>query len=211
MAEEPDQLRRDIESTRVALTRDVDLLAEKTSPAKAAQRRWTSVKERVMGTSEHARQAAGGAASSAAGTVQDKAGTVQDKASQIGGAASEKVQDAAAAVRRTPGAVVAQAQGSPLAAGVIAFGVGLVAAALFPATTAERRAGQELREHSGDLTGRVREAATGLKDELSESVQQAVGEVKDTAREAAHTTTEQARSSAQGAAKQTTEAARSAS
>ena len=81
MAEEPDRLRQEIENTRASLTRDVDLLAEKTSPKKVAQRRWTSVKEKVMGTSEHARHAA----SDTAGTVQDKAssavGTVQDKAS----------------------------------------------------------------------------------------------------------------------------------
>ena len=51
MAEEPDRLRQDIENTRASLTRDVDLLAEKTSPKKVAQRRWTSVKEKVMGSS----------------------------------------------------------------------------------------------------------------------------------------------------------------
>ena len=36
MAEEPDRLRRNIEQTRASLTRDVDLLAEKTSPSKVA-------------------------------------------------------------------------------------------------------------------------------------------------------------------------------
>ena len=42
MAEEPDRLRQDIENTRASLTRDVDLLAEKTSPTKVAQRRWAT-------------------------------------------------------------------------------------------------------------------------------------------------------------------------
>mgnify|MGYP006159865433 CR=1 FL=1 len=65
MAEEPDRLRQDIESTRASLTRDVDLLAEKTSPAKVAQRRWTAVKEKVMGSSEHAKYSAGQAAGTA--------------------------------------------------------------------------------------------------------------------------------------------------
>ena len=83
MAEEPDRLKQDIENTRASLTRDVDLLAEKTSPKKVAQRRWTSVKEKVMGSTDAARHAA----SDTAGTVQDKASsasTVQDKASQLG-------------------------------------------------------------------------------------------------------------------------------
>ena len=58
MVEEPDRLRQDIENTRASLTRDVDLLAEKTSPRQVAKRRWTAVKEKVMGTSENARYAA---------------------------------------------------------------------------------------------------------------------------------------------------------
>ena len=66
MAQEPDRLRQDIEYTRASLTRDVDALAEKTSPKRVAQRRWSSVKEKVMGTSTHAGHATSDAASSAA-------------------------------------------------------------------------------------------------------------------------------------------------
>jgi hypothetical protein len=70
MVEEPDRLRQDIERTRASLTRDVDLLAEKTSPRQVAKRRWTSVKEKVMGTTEHARHA-----------TTDTASSLQDRAS----------------------------------------------------------------------------------------------------------------------------------
>ena len=42
MAEEPDRLRQDIELTRASLSRDVDQLADKTSPRRVAQRRWTA-------------------------------------------------------------------------------------------------------------------------------------------------------------------------
>ena len=52
MVEEPDRVRRDIEATRASLTRDVDLLAEKASPRQAARRRWTAVREKVMGGAE---------------------------------------------------------------------------------------------------------------------------------------------------------------
>jgi len=58
VAEEPDRLRHDIETTRAALTRDVDRLAEKTSPRQVAYRRWNAVKEKVMGSTEHARHVA---------------------------------------------------------------------------------------------------------------------------------------------------------
>jgi uncharacterized protein YjbJ (UPF0337 family) len=203
MAEEPDRLRQDIEATRASLTRDVDLLAEKTSPTKVAQRRWTSVKEKVMGTSEHAKHSAGNAAgtvqdkaSSAASTVQDKAssalGTVQDKASDLSDAAGDKAHSAADAVRNAPQQVAQRAQGNPLAAGIIAFGIGMLAATLFPATDAEKRAGAQLKEHSSDLTDKVKDVASEFKDDLSGTVQEAVGQVKETAADAAQTTKQQA-------------------
>jgi len=191
MAQEPDQLRQEIEDTRASLTRDVDLLADKTSPKKVAQRRWTSVKEKVMGSSENARHAAG----DGVGTVHDK--TVQDKAAQLGDKAGSAAHDVPDSVRSAPQAVVAQAKGNPLAAGIIAFGAGLLAATLIPATDFERRAGQQLKDNSGELTDRVKDVATEMKDDLSGSVQQAVGEVKGTAQDAVQETKDQAKSGVQ--------------
>ncbi|MEV6847012.1 DUF3618 domain-containing protein [Actinoplanes sp. NPDC051411] len=190
MAEEPDRLRQEIEYTRAGLTRDVDRLAEKASPKQVARRRWTAVKEKVMGST-----------GSATSTVQDKAsdigGTVQDKASHLGDVAGEKAHDAADAVRAAPQAVASQTQGNPIAAGVIAFGVGLLAATLIPVTDAEKRAGQELKDRGEPLTDKVKEVASDLKDDVGGTVQEAAGRVKDTAQDAVQTTREQARSSAQ--------------
>jgi gas vesicle protein len=188
MAEEPDRLREQIEYTRAGLTRDVDRLAEKTSPKQVARRRWTAAKEKVMGSTGQATS-----------TMQDKAsdlgGTMQDKASQLGDAAGEKAHDAADAVRSAPQAVATQTQGNPIAAGVIAFGVGLLAATLIPVTDAEKRAGQELKERGEPLTEKVKEVASDLKDDVGGTVQEGAGRVKDTAQDAVQTTKEQARSS----------------
>jgi uncharacterized protein YjbJ (UPF0337 family) len=203
MAEEPDRLRQDIETTRASLTRDVDLLAEKTSPKKVAQRRWTSVKEKVMGSTDHARHAAGDKTSSALSTVQDKA-------DQVGDVATEKAHDAADAVRSAPKAVATQTQGNPLAAGIIAFGVGMLAATLIPVTDAERRAGQQLKDNSGELTDKVKDVAGDVKDDLSGTVQQAASQVKETAQDAAQTTKGQVQSSAQDVKDQTQQAAQNA-
>jgi uncharacterized protein YjbJ (UPF0337 family) len=211
MAEEPDRLKQDIANTRASLTRDVDLLAEKTSPAKVAQRRWSAVKEKVMGSTEYARQTASDTGSSAVSTVQDKASQVGEKASQLSEAAGEKAQDAAAAVRNAPQAVVSQAQGNPLAAGIIAFGVGMLAATLIPVSDAEKRAGQQLKDNSGELTDKVKDIAVEMKDDFSGTVQEAVGQVKETAQDAAQTTKQQAQSSAQDAKEQTRQAAQNAS
>jgi hypothetical protein len=149
MDEEPDRLRQDVENTRDSLTRNADLMADKTSPKKAARRRWTAVKEKVMGTTEHARHATTSTASSAVGTMQDKAfsamSTVSDTAAQVGDRASSAAHDVADTVRGAPQAVTQQTEGNPLAAGIIAFGVGMLAATLIPTTDAERRAGQHSR------------------------------------------------------------------
>jgi hypothetical protein len=177
-------MRHEIESTRATLTRDIDRLAAKTSPRQVARRRWTAVKEKVMGS------------------------TVQDKASHAADVASDKAQDAADAVRSAPQAVIGQTRGNPLAAGVIAFGVGLLAATLIPVTDAERRAGQELKEHSDQLTDRVKDVAGEMKDDLGDTVQQAAGRVKETARDAAHSTGEQVRASAQDAKDRTVQSVR---
>lgn len=163
MAEEPDRLRQDIESTRATLTRDVDRLADKTSPKRVAQRRWTTAKERVMGKSEDARHAAGGTA-----------------------------QDVRDSVRQAPQAVAERTQGNPLAAGVIAFGVGMMAATLFPVTDTERRAGRQIKDNAGEVTDRAKDMARDIKDDLSGSVQRAAGELKGTAQDAAQTTRQQA-------------------
>src|SRR6266496_3000587 len=84
-------------------------------------------------------------------------------------------------VRQAPEAVTRRTQGNPVAAGVIAFGVGLLAASLLPTTDAEKRAGQQLKE---DVSGTVRDAAQ---------------QVKETARDAAQNTKEEAKWSAQDA------------
>jgi uncharacterized protein YjbJ (UPF0337 family) len=209
MAEEPDRLKQDIENTRATLTRDVDLLAEKTSPRQAARRRWSAVKEKVMGTTEDTRYAA----EQRAHRVSDKASELSDrassKASELSDTAGEKASAAADKVREAPQAVVRQTQGNPLAAGIIAFGVGMLTASLMPVTEAERRAGQQLKEHSGDLTDKVKDVASDLKDDIGGTVQQAAGQVKETARDAAQTTKETATSNAQDVRDQTKQAATS--
>lgn len=211
MAEEPDRIRNQIEYTRAELERDVDRLADKTSPRRVAQRRWTAVKEKVMGTPRHAADTNAGTAWSAADTVQDAAARAGDKAGEAAHQVADTVTDT---VRQAPEKVARQTQGNPIAAGVIAFGVGLLAASLIPTTEVERQAGQQLRDNAGDLANQVRqplrESAQQLKTDVSGSVREATDRVKETARDAAATTTDEAKSSARYAAEETRQAARDA-
>jgi ElaB/YqjD/DUF883 family membrane-anchored ribosome-binding protein len=202
VVEEPDRIRNDIESTRAALARDVNRLADRTSPTRVAQRRWTAVKERVRGVSDKVM----GAPSGATQSVHDAAAKAGDRAGDVAHEVGARAGDAADAVRQAPQAVATKTQGNPVAAGVIAFGVGLLAASLIPESDVERRAVQQLRDDSGDLVDRVREplteSAQQLKENLSEPVREAVDQVKETARDAAQRTTYEAKSSARDAADQ---------
>jgi hypothetical protein len=211
MGADPDQLRRDVEYTRARMTTDVDALSEKVNPKQIVQRRVDrtrgrlgQIKEQVMGTASSSVSTAGQGISSAASGVGDAASSA---ASNVGGAASSAastVGDAAAATTQT---VRRQAGGNPLAAGVIAFGVGWLVSSLLPTTEKEHQGAEALvdtvREKAQPV---VQQAASELKDNLREPAQQAVESVKSTASDAASTVQDQARSSAQDVAGQARDA-----
>jgi len=224
MAEEPDQIRDDIELTRAQLAQDVDRLTEKTSPRRMAQRRWTGVKgrvrgvsDRVMGGSSHT--SATDRAAGVAGTVKDKASdvteTVKDRASTVTGTVKDQAGQVAGQVREAPAMVSRQTQGNPIAAGLIAFGAGLLAASLLPTTNVEERMATRLRDQTGDLVEPAKEqlleSAQSVRSDLGGSAKEAVASVRGTAMDAAQTTKDAATESAKDAAAQTRDTARSAS
>ena len=209
---DPDVIRRQIEETRRELSYDVDALNEKVNPARVVDRRVTAAKgrlsrakEKVMGTAHdttstaqyHAQSAVGsvqGAASNAAGSVQSAASSAADS---VQGAASQ----AAHAVQQAPDTIVRQTQGNPLAAGLIAFGVGWLVSSLLPATQKEQQLAQQaesaLRENKDALLAPAKQAAQEIGEELKPVAQHAVEEVKSTATDAAQTVKQEGQSAAQ--------------
>lgn len=192
MGSRPDELRTEIEQTREELAYDVDRLADRTSPKRVAQRRWEGVKgrarsvtDRVMGARDTARDAVKGTASDAGDKVQETA------------------QSVAGTVRETPETVARQTRGNPVAAGVIAFGIGLLAASLLPETEAEKRAGSAVADRSGDLAEKAKETAREFASDLGGEAREAAQSVKETAREAAGNTAEQAKESGRSTVEQT--------
>ncbi len=194
----PEEIQRNIEQTRASLSADVDRLNEKVSPAKVVGRRVerikgtaTSVKERVMGSADAstglrgAGDSVSSGASSAKGAVGSAAATVGDALSSVGDSASGAPQ----AVRR-------QAQGNPLAAGLIAFGVGWLLSSLPPATEREQDVARMAQDKAGDLAEPLKGKAQELAGNLQEPLQQSIAQVKDTATDAATETADQAKSAA---------------
>jgi hypothetical protein len=204
---DPDVIRRQIEDTRRELSYDVDALNEKVNPARvvdrrvtAAKGRITSVKEKVMGSAQDTTSSAHGMASNAADSVQSAAST------------------AVGAVQQAPDAVVRQTQGNPLAAGLIAFGVGWLVSSLLPASEKEKQLAQQaetaVREHKDAILEPAKQAAQEMGEQLKPAAQEAMESVKATAQDAASTVAEEGKSAAadvQGQAQQSKETVQSTS
>jgi hypothetical protein len=206
---DPEVIRRQIEDTRRELSYDVDALNEKVNPARVVDRRVTAakgrisnLKEKVMGSAQDTTSSAQGMASNAAGSVQ---GAASSAAETVQGAASSAV----GAVQQAPDTIVRQTQGNPMAAGLIAFGVGWLVSSLLPASEKEKQLAQQaesaVREHKDALLEPAKQAAQEIGEQLKPAAQEAVESVKSTAQDAASTVAEEGKSAAadvQGTAQQ---------
>jgi hypothetical protein len=160
-----ERMTTEIAGTRENLSRDVDALYDRVSPGRivgrrkeAVRGRFSSMKDSVMGTAGSAKGTAHGAAGSVTGTAESAVGTVKEKA-----------------------------EGAPLAAGLVAFGAGMVISALIPASKVEEQAAQRITEAAKDspLADEAKSVGQEVGQNLKESATQAAQEVKGTAQESA--------------------------
>ncbi|MBT0994702.1 DUF3618 domain-containing protein [Cellulomonas sp. DKR-3] len=166
MSTDPDDIRADIERTRGELSSDVDALTDKVSPSQVVHRQADKVRsaagdvrDRVMGAVSGTAEAAGSAASS----LGDTAASVGDKATDLPGRARERTE------------------GSPLAAGLVAFGVGLLVSSLLPSSRRERDLAQQAKDQAAPLVDEVKTAAQDVAEHLKEPAKDAATAVKDSA------------------------------
>ncbi len=214
---DPEEIRREIERTQAHLSSDVDALTEKVTPGRIVERRVARArgtaarwKDKVMGSSSGygpAHGAGGGAretahqvAGSVSGTASSAAAGVSDAASSAASGVSGAAGAAAGAVSEAPEAARRQAQGNPIAAGLIAFGAGWLVSSLLPAARREQELAEQARDRATELSRPVAEAAKQvageMKDNLAEPAQQAVESVRSTATDAGRTVADEGRGSA---------------
>lgn len=188
---DPDQIRADIEATRAALSEDVDNLEEKVNPSKIAHRQTDKVRSAVTGVKDKVFGAASDAGETAGGTVHGAAEGLRDAGSSAADAARSAPQD----VRR-------KARGNPLAAGLVAFGAGMLAAALLPASRSEKDAVRAVKEDDGvqHAVSEVKDVARDVGESLREPATEAAAALKETATAGAQSVKETASSGAQDVA-----------
>jgi hypothetical protein len=198
---DPDVIRRQIEDTRRELSYDVDALNEKVNPARVVDRRVTAAKGRISNLKEKVMGSAQDTTSSAQGMATNAAGSVQGAASSAVGTVQDAASSAAGAIQQAPDAVIRQAQGNPLAAGLIAFGVGWLVSSILPASEKEKQLAQQaesaVREHKDALLEPAKQAAQEIGEQLKPAAQEAVESVKSTAQDAAATVKDEGQSAVQ--------------
>ncbi|WP_433264793.1 DUF3618 domain-containing protein [Micromonospora vinacea] len=200
MSTDPDRIRREIETTRNELSSDVDALTDKVNPRRIAGDRvgqarsvFTRAKEKVMGSSSHMGQEASQRMSHMAGAVRDETRSLGHQSREAMGSVRDETRSLGQQSRE-------QAQGNPMAAGLVAFGVGLLAASLIPPSGRERqlagRARNMVTEHSGELREQASQVGHQMQDNLREPAQQAAQSVRSSAQQGVSAVRDQGRSAA---------------
>ena len=195
MGQSAEELRRDIERSREELTGTVDAIGDRVSPGRIVERKTNRAKEGIRSVKETVMGTAADATSSVSGTAGGAAGGAGQAVDRIKEAPSTAVD---AATRKT--------QGAPLAAGLIAFGAGALAAALFKGSEAEGRVAQAAMGAAQPLKDVATEAGQQIASGLKDQGQQAVEQVKETAVQA----TQDVKDQAQQATQQTVDTGREA-
>ncbi|MDE3722219.1 DUF3618 domain-containing protein [Nocardiopsis sp. N85] len=187
MGETSDRIRQDIERTRAELTADTDRLVDRVDPRRAVERRTERVRRGARGLRDRIM----GAAPSSQGAMSG----IRHGTGQMGEAA-----------RSAPRQAMEQTRGNPLAAGLIAFGAGLLAASVLSESEAERKAAHKAKDQASDLIEPARRAVTEsverVRDQATESAREAGEHLKESATDAAHSTQEQVRDEVTAASRQ---------
>lgn len=178
MGTSTEELTHQVEESRGRLGDDLDALQEKVSPQAILQRRRDAarggvrrLRERVMGTAHD----------------------LGSQAEQAGHDLSRRVADPEAVRDGVASQVHARVDGAPLAAGLVAFGTGVVIASLLPARDAEARAGaaayEAVKDAAAPVAGELREdaqdVASGLREEVAASAHRVADQAQESARTAA--------------------------
>lgn len=180
------ELRAELEDRREALGHDLVAIGDRVSPGRMVQRRRAAIgqsfgraRQRVMGTADSARASVGSAGSSVG--------------SSVGGAASS----VAGTVKEVPHMIEERTEGAPLAAGMVAFGLGFLASSLLPASRTEERAAARLQPALESAAGEFGTAGQQVAHDLADEAKSAAQDLKATAQDAAQGIKDEATQAAQ--------------
>ena len=153
---DPDEIRADIARTRAELSHNVDELTDTANPKHIADRQVDKMKDAVVGVREKIM-----------GSADSATNSLQEGASGLG----DTISDA-------PRRAKAKAKGNPMAAGLVAFGIGLLISSLIPPSEKEQKAVSDLEPKIEPLKSEATAAAKEIAENLREPAEAAVESVK---------------------------------
>jgi gas vesicle protein len=203
MGKTAEELRWEIDQRRSDLTRDFDAIGDRVSPARVMERRTQAVRTRfrtmkdsVMGSADQV----GDHAVDLRGTAADKASNIRSSATDAIHGAGEGIQHAGERVAEVPDVVRHQTEGNPLAAGLVAFGLGLLAATVLPESRKERQLARQLQPKLEDAARTAASTGKELAEDLKPAVEDSKSQLTDAAMSSKENLTDQAREAAQSVA-----------
>lgn len=187
-----EQLEQRVRYQRREMEGTIDEIGERISPKAMYERRKQSIRdrvtdwrERVMGSSDYGYPDQG-----------------------MGSDGESRLSQAADAVTGAPDMIRQQTRGNPLAAGLIAFGAGLLAGSVLPETRAERQAVQKAEPQMRQVADEAKEMARDIGEDVKQSAQAQAEELKESAMESAERVKEGAQEGAQSVRDDAQESAR---
>lgn len=188
------ELRRNAERDRARMGETLDAIGDRLSPERVVERRKAAVgqgfkrmREAVMGSP---------------GYVEPATHRARESAQEAASTAADAARSAAENVRHAPEMIADQTRGNPIAAGVVAFGAGMLLATLFPKTETEQQMIGDARPTIDRAKDELQDAGRDLATDARDRAKNAAQQVGDAGREAASHVAEQTKSSAQQVAQQ---------
>ena len=210
MGQSADEVRRDIERTRAQMGSTIDEIGDRVSPRRMMERRtdrvrssFRGMRESVMGTADYGIHRVSGTAADSGGSTMHAIGSgAETVGSTVSGAASSAIDTLTSA----PQMARRQTAGNPLAAGLIAFGGGVLIASLLPKTGAEQQLATKVAPALEPVMEQAKSAGQQVAQELKSSAADATDELRGTATHAAEQVKQQASQAAEKVGEQATAA-----
>jgi gas vesicle protein len=184
-----DHLRQEAEHQRARMGDTLDAIGDRLSPERMIERRKAAVTMKFRNVKDHVM--------GSPGYAEPALTRLRDRTGEVAQSTTGAVQAVADHVQHAPQAVADQARGNPLAAGIVAFGAGLLLATVLPSSRTEQRLVEDAKPQLQHAADQLKTASQEVATDAKEHARDAVEEVKSAGSDAASTVRDQAQHSAQ--------------
>jgi hypothetical protein len=171
MVQQTDELRRDMQERRAAISDTVDQIQNRVSPSHVAARGRYRVRTRVVRWKDN----------------------IMGQMEQGDGGMRERAGEMTESVRQAPSAVERYTRGNPVAVGLMAVGAGALIASMLPETRQEQRMAQRIQPEMEKAASEMKEAGREVAEDVKDTAQEGMSRVQESAKSAGQEVKEEAR------------------